>query len=826
MRLLLMNFEDILGLKGTINFLKGQPIIFYGENLAGKTNIVNALRYCLIPKDPRKRKRTYSEEQRLTKDEMLLSPLKEGTTNIYLSQDRKLYRLTYAFKRTPSGNVSQTQKLYATEAESVPAHEDKELREFLEGLDWKRLDLYGVTEIANKMIEIGIYPEILDTLIAPSNVRNFSKTINKEIVTIPKVISQTISTIRDNVRKYLKNLETMNNILILEKESHNTQLEKLQKELTEISPKEADKINKIFSRDIQQNLRASLKEVENTLEKIPEETKNTENLITELNEDIRDQMKRVQELVEELENRDEVEDKVEQTLVLEGSKTTMEKWANSFQNLPNVDNVDAFIDFKPPKDYEKFNYETLDEPKKVHSIFRHLRKAKKLLKQAKAILKKYDVTFEGLASSISSFKKLRSALRSPSEEPLGDKAVISYLEEEEKAQVSIPIDTLIKKPQYMKIHSTPVTHRPQQKIAKISRLVKTQLKALTSTINELKKAKENRKKAQEIHQNLEKLVPTLQKEADKLEQKRRKNSKELADIQITWNQKYGSLCSIFAFKPQKIDLSTKDAFEPSLRKLSKAIKDAENTLRLDLEEKLKEFPEMKIRKKITEQEIDKIIEALTRKIEELIETKQICQDTRDWINKHLEEVQDLERKLKAIKLLNILIVVLKEIFDPIYEKTDLETITERLAESIEVEVKEAYQRILADESLKFEHIGKAMFRNTLNDQPITHPSGSQRASISLGIMMALAKTFNLPVVLDEATDRYDTNHIKTFIEYLTAIASDPDNPQICLAIHKTMDIEKNPELLSIIGGSRIYGIECKSPLNKVIKRIDLSSKTD
>lgn len=65
-----------------------------------------------------------------------------------------------------------------------------------------------------------------------------------------------ISTIRDNVRKYLKNLETMNSILILEKESYNDQLKILQKALAKISPKEADKITKIFSRDVQQNLRA------------------------------------------------------------------------------------------------------------------------------------------------------------------------------------------------------------------------------------------------------------------------------------------------------------------------------------------------------------------------------------------------------------------------------------------------------------------------------------------------------------------------------------------------------------------------------------------
>ena len=822
MRLLLTDFKDVLGLNGTINFLKGQPVIFYGENLAGKTNIVNALRYCLIPKDPRKRKRTYSEEQRLTRDEILLSPLEEGKTTTYFAQDEKLYRLTYMFRRTSSGTVKQTQRMYESEPVPIPEYEDEELVAFLEELDWKKLPIYGVDEIASKIIEIGIYPEILDTLIAPSNVRNFSKTINKEIVTIPKVISQAISTIRDNVRRYLKNLETMNNVLILEKESYNSQLGKLQKDLTEISPKEADKIEKIFSRDVQRNLRTFLTEVESTLEKIPQETKSIENLITELNKEVRDQIKIMQELANELRDRQQIENKVEQDSLLEESKTTIDRWAASFQNLPSVDNLGAFIDFKPPKDHKKFNYKLLDQPEEVQSIFLCLEKIRKLLKFASKILKKHEVTFETLPSHTTSLKKLRAAIKAPTEEPPGDQALISYSDDDQKSRISIPIDTLIKKPQYMKIHSTPTTHKPREEIAGLDVIVRTQLKWLTDSISELTKARRNRKEAQRAYLALKKRLPRLEKEAHGLKEKRQENMKAITDVQSTWNQKYGSLCTAFAFKPQKIDFSTRTNLESSVKMLDRAMEDARDILSLNVAGKLKEFPEIKLEKETTEREIDHIIKTLTEKIKELLETKQRCQEIRDWINKHIEEIQDLEQKLKAIALLNILIVVLKEIFDPIYEKTDLETITERLAESIQSEVEEAYQRILADESLKFEHIGKAMFRNTLNDEPITHPSGSQRASISLGIMMSLAKTFNLPVILDEATDRYDTNHITTFMEYIVAIAGNPQNPQICLAIYKTKDVEMNPELLSVIRTARIYRIERKSPLKKVIERIHLS----
>ena len=50
MRLILANFDKVLGLKGCINFGENKPLLIYGENIAGKSNIINVLRYCLIPK--------------------------------------------------------------------------------------------------------------------------------------------------------------------------------------------------------------------------------------------------------------------------------------------------------------------------------------------------------------------------------------------------------------------------------------------------------------------------------------------------------------------------------------------------------------------------------------------------------------------------------------------------------------------------------------------------------------------------------------------------------------------------------------------------------
>jgi len=50
MRLVLVNFNNILGLNGSLNFPEGKPLLIYGANIAGKSNIINMLRYYLIPK--------------------------------------------------------------------------------------------------------------------------------------------------------------------------------------------------------------------------------------------------------------------------------------------------------------------------------------------------------------------------------------------------------------------------------------------------------------------------------------------------------------------------------------------------------------------------------------------------------------------------------------------------------------------------------------------------------------------------------------------------------------------------------------------------------
>jgi hypothetical protein len=194
MRLVLASFNNVLGLKGIVSFSEGIPLLIYGDNISGKSNIINLLRYCLIPR--LREKRGYAEEKRLNKDEILLEKNTFGTVEIFFEQANKLYRLHYSFSRKGK-SVGQLQKISEHTKIELPT-DDNEQFKVLKELNWKDMDTSSYRSLKEKFVEIGVYPEILDVLISASNVRNFSEAISGSVVRVPEMVAAKISTLHDN----------------------------------------------------------------------------------------------------------------------------------------------------------------------------------------------------------------------------------------------------------------------------------------------------------------------------------------------------------------------------------------------------------------------------------------------------------------------------------------------------------------------------------------------------------------------------------------------------------------------------------------------------
>jgi hypothetical protein len=147
---------------------------------------------------------------------------------------------------------------------------------------------------------------------------------------------------------------------------------------------------------------------------------------------------------------------------------------------------------------------------------------------------------------------------------------------------------------------------------------------------------------------------------------------------------------------------------------------------------------------------------LTKRGAELLEKKERLEKVKSWINANLNEVRAVEDRLLTISFMETTIVVLQTILQKIQNYSNLETMSEQIAQHIEEDVRRCVEIILPEETVGFRHIGKGQFSvETREGKPITHPGGSHKAVISLGIMLTLSQLFDLPVILDEATDRFD-----------------------------------------------------------------------
>jgi len=822
MRLILAVFNNVLGLNGYINFVKGTPILIYGENIAGKSNIINMLRYCLIP-PKRGKKKGYTEEKRLKKNEILLKKSSAGIIEIYFEQAVSLYKLEYHFIRK-SGVVRQKQKLFQAKKIELPTDDDERLSA-LRRIDWKKPLASSIGGIKEKIIELKIYPEVLDILISPSNVRNFSEAINGKVVRVPEVVSAKISKIHGNIQRYLNNLKTLNGVLTLEKRESEERIKELREEFQKISKNLPEiKVEEIFTHGkTAKNLQNLQSFIAKKLEFMPSEVAEMRNILTLLSsEKYEIWSESISKALKTLSEREKLKSLLDKKENLAKASQIVNRWEVIFGQLPPEKKLEGVLTFKIPS-YKKFDFKVFSNPNRLRFIFLSAEKMKKLVYKANKVCDKYKIPLKtsSINKIITKYKQLDNMLKNPIE-PKGDPALISKWED--KVVVSISLNLALKKEEYLKgVEPTPFIHRPKRINKKeFEKKISGIRKKIREKVDELRKAKKNLADGKKLLRNIKSIRNTLTQELANLKNNLEENEKEFTGLIQKCYTDYQALCRVFKLKPEKIDFSTRKKIETSFKLISKSCKAAQEIFTDDLTKQLQNYPEIikkyDVKKLTPDQIVGKIKEEFKKKIEKITELQQKYKEINEWILTNINQLKSIEDRDKTREIISISLFIAWEILSRMYEKTDLEKIIEQLADKIEENVKNAYSKIFPeDESFKFEHLGKGAFLSTINNEPITHPSGSQRAAISAGIMISLADTFRLPMILDEAFDRIDVKRLKFFVEYITGLTNAPSNYQICLAAYTSFNIEKNPEIIPFVNQWKNYLVERKKILIKNIK---------
>ena len=73
MRLIQVDFDNIMGVNGRMDFPPNKVVVIYGANLQGKTNIINAIRYAFLKEIKRGRRREAYDEWALPTRQEIVS---------------------------------------------------------------------------------------------------------------------------------------------------------------------------------------------------------------------------------------------------------------------------------------------------------------------------------------------------------------------------------------------------------------------------------------------------------------------------------------------------------------------------------------------------------------------------------------------------------------------------------------------------------------------------------------------------------------------------------------------------------------------------------
>jgi len=92
------------------------------------------------------------------------------------------------------------------------------------------------------------------------------------------------------------------------------------------------------------------------------------------------------------------------------------------------------------------------------------------------------------------------------------------------------------------------------------------------------------------------------------------------------------------------------------------------------------------------------------------------------------------------------------------------------------------------------------------DREITHPCGAERSFFSLAALTALAIYFKLPVIIDEAANNLDKNHLQHFISLIREFAATYD-VQYILSIKETDDFPLDGWVQEFADALQIYRVD-------------------
>ena len=143
--------------------------------------------------------------------------------------------------------------------------------QFLETQNWKE-EATTPRDIKKRLEEIEVYPEIMDVLLASSNIDGYLKAAEGEVCEIPEALSKQLTDVKNEAELNVKRIEKLKGEIEVLEETQRTYLNQQKQILKKIGVKPA-KIKSLFTGEVAEKLDAYNNQINQRLARgIPEDT--------------------------------------------------------------------------------------------------------------------------------------------------------------------------------------------------------------------------------------------------------------------------------------------------------------------------------------------------------------------------------------------------------------------------------------------------------------------------------------------------------------------------------------------------------------------------
>jgi len=768
MRLKQVKFEDVMELDGDITFPEGKTIVIHGENKAGKSNIIHALRYAFLGKVKRGGKGSGYDELKLVTPKEMVASGGVGKVSVEFEHNGREFEI-----HRELNSYGDTNRIYQKEPSGV-----------------QELDFNSTI---NKELKAGL----LDALFAPDSAMGFNHLNEKNIDAVIRELFKEIGNAKLVAQDFGRRLERLNEAALTglqgisgDYESFASSLKDMLRE-TPVALKDLERYEAGRTADKIKRIADWLKDYVDSFEKgefkgwlqgmkeRAEAATGMEALLTK-SEEIKARFSKWQAISED-----------EKRL-----GTFLEELKESKQGGP------------VPPEPGSFHDEQLD--RMARDIHQRLSTAQGCHSTALSLAEEqgFDLAVDNPDAIRREKEKMLQLLGRQVLTPGTPRVETSLVKIEDSVHAIVSLELMTRDSAFTRLSPEPIPEAPEEE-------KKAYAETLRAQVNKLSTLCENKKKADQFFS--EEFLGHFSRISSYSTRLNENRANEQDQIAKFVDEVRGKLLTLFA--PQRVEvpkMEDESDAEPFFSRLGQVLSQKKSNCKEEVNKKattvgleINEFNPAELERALSEiQKKEPYISSYKQTWEQLTSKRM-----REWEDRDADYM-DLGCVPSLVDGINrILGAILDNVFD---EQEVIQGIKEIITEINGQLVAEG----LVNSCIEMTEDSLQLDKTTYKDRQITHPCGAERSFFSLAVLTALARYFGLPVIIDEAANNLDRNNLPRFLSLVVEFAG-TYGVQYILSIKETGDFPLDGWVRELADDLQVYSVY-QDGERKRIKLVELA----